>query len=364
MGSRVIQGFFIGGSMRPQAAPRGGAQPRHPTGAPQPAFAGRASPLQARMAPGRPPLAHQGAAPVAQPHGGNGSFAIDPVQLGLARGGGQPLPQAVLAKMEAAFGADFSAVRVHVGPQAARIGAVAFTMGDDLYFAPGQFQPGSSQGQQLLGHELAHVIQQREGRVPAPGSGVTVVQNRLLEAEADRLGMRAATHRVAERRGHQPIRARGAPGRPASRQPVQRQVGGWSHHSVESGVTVYHVTTLDSALAIATNGVQPVQNAFGGGRLGSGFYTHTSPVSAANYFQGDGPVTLEFTTIRKMAGQIAPHDVYVASHKLDYLTGNDFVTAEEDPNELKFHSGDGLNLVAVHQGGQRFGVDEWLGFLE
>ena len=194
MAGRVIQGYFIGGAMRPQPAPRPAAtaNPRHPTGAPPPAFAGRSAPLQARMAPGRPPLAHQGAGHVAQPHGGNGSFEIDPVQLGLARGGGKPLPPAVLAKMEAAFGTDFSAVRVHVGPQASRIGAIAFTTGNDLYFAPGRYQPESVQGQQLIGHELAHVVQQRQGRVRSPSSGVAVVQDQLLEAEADRLGARAA----------------------------------------------------------------------------------------------------------------------------------------------------------------------------
>lgn len=199
MGGQVIQGFFIGGAMRPQPAPRPSAAqsgPRNAAGAPLPAFAGRAAPLQARTAPGRPAPAHQGAGPVAQPHGGNGSFEIDPARLGLAHGRGKPLPDAVLAKMEAAFGADFSAVRVHVGPQASRIGAVAFTTGNDLYFAPGQYQPDTISGQQLLGHELAHVIQQRQGRVRAPGGGVSVVQDRVLEAEADRLGMRAAAHRA------------------------------------------------------------------------------------------------------------------------------------------------------------------------
>jgi ribosomal protein S18 acetylase RimI-like enzyme len=195
MGCRVIQGFFIGGAMRPQPAAAQAGR-RQAAGAPPRAFAGRAAPaLQARMAPERPSLAHQGAGAVAQAHGGDGSFAIDPVRLGLARGGGKPLPEAVRAKMEAAFGADFSAVRVHVGPQASRIGAVAFTTGNDLYFAPGQYQPESVQGQQLLGHELAHVIQQREGRVRSPGNGIAVVQDRMLEAEADRLGMRAAAHR-------------------------------------------------------------------------------------------------------------------------------------------------------------------------
>jgi hypothetical protein len=108
------------------------------------------------------------------------------------------LPEGVRGKMEAALGADFSNVRVHVGPHADRIGAIAFTIGADIYFAPGRFQPDTVQGQQLLGHELAHVVQQRMGRVKNPlGSGLAVVQDHALEAEADRLGRQAAAHRVA-----------------------------------------------------------------------------------------------------------------------------------------------------------------------
>jgi ribosomal protein S18 acetylase RimI-like enzyme len=108
------------------------------------------------------------------------------------------LPEAVRGKMEAALGADFSNVRVHVGPQAERIGAIAFTVGSDIYFVPGRYQPHTVHGQQLLGHELAHVVQQRAGRVRNPlGSGLAVVQDHALEAEADRLGQRAAMHRVA-----------------------------------------------------------------------------------------------------------------------------------------------------------------------
>ena len=107
--------------------------------------------------------------------------------------GGSPIPDAVRGKMEKFFGADFSGVRVHVGPQAPAIGALAFTVGDTIVFAPGQYDPTSSRGQQILGHELAHVVQQRAGRVRNPfGSGLAVVQDKALEAEADRQGMRAA----------------------------------------------------------------------------------------------------------------------------------------------------------------------------
>lgn len=110
------------------------------------------------------------------------------------KSGGLPLPKDVQAKMEKALSANFSDVRVHVGPEAASIGAIAFTWGADIHFAPGQYNPHTPQGQFLLGHELAHVVQQRAGRVLNPfGGGVAVVQDHSLEAEADRLGRLAAT---------------------------------------------------------------------------------------------------------------------------------------------------------------------------
>jgi hypothetical protein len=120
---------------------------------------------------------------------------VDAFQVDLRpRSGGWPLPRDVQAKMEAAFGTSFSDVRVHVGPEASAIGALAFTWGSELHFAPGQYNPHTPQGQFLLGHELAHVVQQRAGRVANPfGSGVAVVQDHALEAEADRLGRMASS---------------------------------------------------------------------------------------------------------------------------------------------------------------------------
>src|SRR5690606_27769182 len=54
------------------------------------------------------------------------------------------------------------------------------------------YNPHSAHGQRLLGHELAHVVQQRAGRVRNPfGSGTAVVQDPALEAEAERMGVRA-----------------------------------------------------------------------------------------------------------------------------------------------------------------------------
>ncbi|HYY96918.1 MAG TPA: DUF4157 domain-containing protein, partial [Pyrinomonadaceae bacterium] len=107
--------------------------------------------------------------------------------------------------MESLFGTDFADVRVHVGPQAAAIGALAFTHGSDIYFAPGHYDPLSRRGLRILGHELTHVVQQREGRARNPfGAGVAVVQNQALEAEAERMGSRAAAVPSPHERGRGP----------------------------------------------------------------------------------------------------------------------------------------------------------------
>lgn len=150
-------------------------------------ISGRVSAVQGAFPGGRP--THR----AVQASGAGASFQL-PETMNLGRAsGGQPLPEAIQQKMESFFGTDFSDVRIHVGQEAASIGALAFTHGSNIYFAPGLYSPGTPQGQQLLGHELTHVVQQRAGRVGNPfGSGVAVVQDPLMEAEAERMGLRAA----------------------------------------------------------------------------------------------------------------------------------------------------------------------------
>ena len=97
------------------------------------------------------------------------------------------IPDNVKQKMEDSFGTDFSDVRIHSeSPQAPEVGALAYTQGTDIHFAPGQFKPDTSAGQQLLGHELAHVIQQAEGRVQPTTEigGMSVNDDGGLEHEA------------------------------------------------------------------------------------------------------------------------------------------------------------------------------------
>ena len=130
-------------------------------------------------------------------------------------GTGERLPPAVQAKMEGLFRTDLSGVRVHVGPEAAALGALAFTHRTDIYFAPGQYAPHSAHGERLLAHELTHVVQQRAGRVRCPaGSGVAVVHDLGLEAEAERMGALVASSARAVAPRAQPLQARLAPAPP------------------------------------------------------------------------------------------------------------------------------------------------------
>ena len=96
--------------------------------------------------------------------------------------------------MEQAFDASFEDVRVHQGSAAAaEIGAQALTTGSDIHFAPGAPSAGPA-GDVLLGHELAHVVQQRQGRVAATAqaSGLPLSLDGQLEREADTQGARVA----------------------------------------------------------------------------------------------------------------------------------------------------------------------------
>ncbi len=169
-GSRggVIQGAFPGG------------RPRVPVRAPRP---GQNGTFQLK------PAAHFGnATPLPDDFAGRRSFSP-----------GKRMPQVIQAKMESVFGTSFADVRIHEGPEASSIGALAFTQGSAIYFAYGQYNPNTPQGQRLLGQQLAHVVQQRAGRVRNPfGAGMAVVQDPLLKAEAEMMGTRAAMARTVQ----------------------------------------------------------------------------------------------------------------------------------------------------------------------
>lgn len=105
---------------------------------------------------------------------GAGPEAASPgIEAGVARmsAGGDTLPGTVRSTFESRFGLDFGDVRIHTGGEAAGaaigLGARAFTIGDHIFFGPGQYEPSSPAGQHLIAHELTHTIQQKSGAARA-----------------------------------------------------------------------------------------------------------------------------------------------------------------------------------------------------
>lgn len=104
-----------------------------------------------------------------------------------AGSGGEPLSPDLQAYFESRFGHGLGAVRLHTDAEAGRraraIDASAFTQGSNIFFAPGRHDTGSTAGRRLLAHELAHVVQERNGTAPpgtinrqVAGSPLTIVR--------------------------------------------------------------------------------------------------------------------------------------------------------------------------------------------
>jgi hypothetical protein len=128
-------------------------------------------------------------------------------------GKGKALDSGARARMESGFGANFSRVRVHTdaetAKQAGQLDASAFTAGEHIGFAGGQYRPGTPFGDALLAHELAHVLQQRAGRRER-GSPNAEVERRGMEQNADRAAASVMGRMAGQPAG--PVAAPGATG--------------------------------------------------------------------------------------------------------------------------------------------------------
>jgi hypothetical protein len=123
-----------------------------------------------------------------------------PIVNDVLRSSGQPLDAATQAFMESRFGHDFSRVRVHTdacGAESARaVHALAYTVGREVVFGAGQYEPRTSRGRQLLAHELTHTVQQSGAGeyIPARSSAWPVSEpDDVYEREAASVAKRVAT---------------------------------------------------------------------------------------------------------------------------------------------------------------------------
>lgn len=130
--------------------------------------------------------------------GVKGTAAIPQIVHTVLGTAGKPLEGGTRALMEQRFGHDFSSVRIHsdapAGRSADAVGALAYTVGQDIVFARHQYAPNTNEGRQLVAHELTHVVQQA-------GDDPGATDSSTAEAEAEAIGqsISSATHVVVGR---------------------------------------------------------------------------------------------------------------------------------------------------------------------
>ncbi len=111
-------------------------------------------------------------------------------QISDSKGSGHKMDSSTLNFMESRFGNDFSQVSIHTDQRSIQmnreLNAQAFTVGNDIYFNQGKYNPGTSSGKHLLAHELTHTIQQGKGRrinrsviSPAAGDAGTLPEEEI-----------------------------------------------------------------------------------------------------------------------------------------------------------------------------------------
>lgn len=139
---------------------------------------------------------------------------VPPIIHEVLRSSGQPLDSATRAFMEPRFGRDFSGVRVHTNTSAATsaraVNARAYAVAQDVVFGEGHYAPHTSAGRYLLGHELAHVVQQQASSNGRDLHPITVGgEHDSAETEADSVAQRltqgdhqVSTHVVTPRQIH------------------------------------------------------------------------------------------------------------------------------------------------------------------
>jgi hypothetical protein len=245
--------------------------------------------------------------------------------------------------MEAAFQTSFQDVRISEGADVSTLGAEAYARGSELRFAPGRFDPHTPGGQALIGHELVHVMQQRAGRVRAgQGKGAAINSEPALEAEADRLGAKAASGEGVALPGAGATASAGA-----AMAPIQRKKTAGDVDTIEEGdggsvnrvdKVKYHNNILDSGTNRGFFKPEPV-------------YNPERPDAAII------PTLAEDIGIQKADARMSGRAV--ASSKLDAWLGTNVLAREDFAEHPKRGGGLESGSVSADVGGKKLVEGVW-----
>lgn len=214
-----------------------------------------------------------------QETGGAGpGFAPDIVH-DVLRGPGRPLDAETRAFMEPRFGHDFSGVRVHHDARAAEsaraVNSRAYTVGRDVVFARGEYNPARTEGRRLLAHELTHVVQQSSAAAAPQIQRQSAPDDKPLESDDALLACLLLAplplkpfcfedeSKPRKNKSQSPAPVPHVSPPPLPPPPVPKPA------ATAKKLNFYHGTRWSIAQKIPNN-VKPV----GGGDFAAGFYTH------------------------------------------------------------------------------------------
>ncbi len=115
------------------------------------------------------------------------------------------MPEELKARMENHFGMSLSGIKLRESSQVRDMGTTAVARGDTVSFAPGVYNPDTRIGRELIGHEIAHIVQQSSGKAEANLPGADISLDQGLEHAADHEGSMAVMDTGSVMETAQPI---------------------------------------------------------------------------------------------------------------------------------------------------------------
>ena len=159
---------------------------------------------------------------------------VPPIVHDVLRSPGEPLDNETRWRMEERLGHDFGRVRVHndarAGASARSLDALAYTVGTDIVFAPGEYRPATGGGLRLLAHELTHVRQQTQAGATRPDPSSSGRRTTRTSVRLSRW------RRVLRRIGPRSFRMSRLPGRLSSESRIRRLAAASLEAAVPVGV--------------------------------------------------------------------------------------------------------------------------------
>jgi len=194
-----------------------------------------------------------------------------------ARGAGQPLPDGLLSRMEKSFGADFSGVRVHADSESDTLNrslhARAFTTGHDLFFRRGEYNPDNRRGQELIAHELTHVIQQNGGRSGKKNLSLKRTTSPVIQRNPFKRAWNALRGYADEERGEFKVDARGEYGNREGREGEAYRRPNYNEDRAPD--VANYAMILGSGLTSAGKAIHDRVNVI---KTGADFFSDTTPL--------------------------------------------------------------------------------------